>query len=83
MSYWVKQTVISASVTEATRAQQNAVLLRQFYLVSGSNVLLLSVNVDPLSNVRALLLQSHQHVTRLVVKTCKRERAKEKREVKS
>lgn len=50
----------------------HAVLLQQSYLISSSNVLLLSVNMDPLSNVRTLLLQSHQHVTRLVVETCGR-----------
>lgn len=46
--------------------------MQQSYLVSGSNVLFLSVNMDPLSNVRTLLLQSHQHITCLIVETYKR-----------
>lgn len=59
---------------EPTWAKGHSVLLQQSHLVSRSNVLLLSVNMDPLSNVRTLLLQSHQHVTRLIVETCRRKR---------
>lgn len=57
--------------SKSTFGNRHAVLSQQLYLVSCSNVLLTSVHVDPLGNVRTLLLQSHQHVTRLIVKTCK------------
>lgn len=40
------------------------------HLVSCSDVLFSSVNVDALSDVWTLLLQSHQHIARLIVKTC-------------
>lgn len=54
------------SITEYRTAQRLT-----FYLVSSSNILLFSINVDSLSNVGALLLQSHQHVACLVVKALK------------
>lgn len=41
------------------------------HLVSSADVLLFSVDVDALGNVRTLLLQSHQHVACLIVKPYK------------
>lgn len=41
------------------------------HLVSSSNVFLIAVDVHPLGNVGRLLLQGHQDVARLVVKTCR------------
>lgn len=39
------------------------------HLVPGANVLLAAVQVDALGDVGRLLLQGHQHIARLVVKT--------------
>lgn len=41
------------------------------HLVSSANVFLIAVDVHPLGNVGRLLLQGHQDVARLVVKTCR------------
>lgn len=38
-------------------------------LVAGSHVFLFSIQVDALSDVRGLLLQGHQHITGLVIKS--------------
>lgn len=52
-------------------------ILAWSYLVSGSNVLLLPVNVDPLSNVWTLLLQSHQNITCLIIETYQEDKTHE------
>lgn len=39
------------------------------HLVTSTNVLLAAVQVHTLGNVWGLLLQGHQHIARLVVKT--------------
>lgn len=39
------------------------------YLVTGSNVIILFVNMDALSNLGALLLNSDQHIASFVVET--------------
>lgn len=38
-------------------------------LIPSSDVLLIAINVNTLSNVRRLLLQRHKNIARLVVKT--------------
>lgn len=38
------------------------------YLVSSSNVLFVTVDMDTLCDIRRLLLQRHQHIAGLVVK---------------
>lgn len=40
-------------------------------LVTSSHVLLFSIQVNPLSDVMGLLLQSHQHIAGLIVKSCR------------
>lgn len=66
------QTNCSVRVTHLS-SQSDPVTLLWPYLVSSSNVFFFPVNMDPLSNVWTLLLQGHQHITCLVVKTFRRE----------
>lgn len=40
-------------------------------LVAGSHVFFLSIQVNTLSNVRGLLLQSHQYIAGLIVEACR------------
>lgn len=82
--HWVKQTGTFDFChyhpdLEPAGAQGHIVLLQQPYLVSRSNVLLLSVNVDSLGDVWTLLLQSHQYVTCLIVKTYRRKKVTERK----
>lgn len=39
-------------------------------LVTCSNVLLIAVDMNALSDVRRLLLQGHKHITGLIVEAC-------------
>lgn len=42
-----------------------------FDLVTSSHVFLFSIQMDALSNVMRLLLQSHQHIAGFIVKACR------------
>lgn len=40
-------------------------------LVSRSDVHFLAIDMNSLCDIRGLLLQGHQHITRLIIKTCR------------
>lgn len=62
---------VETSPTVPTGCLQQANHKMNPNLITGSHVLLFSIQVNALSDVRGLLLQSHQDVAGLVVKTCR------------
>lgn len=65
---------ISVSTTclpVVTQAVNQTQMYEPLNLVTSSHVLLFSIQVNALSNVMRLLLQSHQHIAGLVVKACR------------